>query len=191
MKPENRFPRWVLKLAHCATALLLVLLAVLPASHAHAANWARNYGTAAAYSYVRATAVDVSGNVFIGGYFNGSTLALVCVTLSRIGTYDVFAAKLDASGAVVWAKNYGGAGAWAYGTAIAADSAGNVYLGGYFWNANLSTPALTKIGAQEALAFKLDASGYTVWAKNFGGAGAWAYGNAIAADSSGNVYLGG
>ena len=170
---------------------LLFLLAIFGAPHADAANWARNYGTAAASSYVNATAVDVSGNVYIAGSFNGATLALGGVTLSRIGTSDAFVAKLDASGAVLWAKNYGGAGANAEGYAIAADSAGNVYLGGNFNGANLSTPALTKIGGSDAYALKLDASGNTLWAKNYGGAGAWAFGNAIAADNAGNVYLGG
>ena len=126
MTPENRFPQWVLKLAHCATALLLVLLALLLAPHADAATSARNYGMAAASSSVSATAVDASGNVYIAGYFDDATLTLGGVTLTRIGATDTFVAKLDASGAVVWAKNFGGAGATAYGTAVAADSSGNV-----------------------------------------------------------------
>ena len=41
-----------------------------------------------------------------------------------------------------------------FGNAIAADNAGNVYLGGYFNTADLSTPALTKIGAADALIVK-------------------------------------
>ena len=167
MKPIFRFlPVALDHLFHAAAALLarwrvrgglsalLFLLAIFGAPHADAANWARNYGTAAASSYVNATAVDVSGNVYIAGSFNGATLALGGVTLSRIGTSDAFVAKLDASGAVLWAKNYGGAGANAEGYAIAADSAGNVYLGGNFNGANLSTPALTKIGGTDALIVK-------------------------------------
>ncbi len=133
--------------------------------------------------------MDASGNVYLGGYFN--TASLTTPSLSKIGSFDAFAFKLDAAGATTWAKNYGGSGASAYGNAIAVDASGNVYLGGYFTTANLTTPALSKIGTNDAFAFKLDGGGATTWAKNYGGSGVTAYGNAIAVDGSGNVYVGG
>ena len=79
----------------------------------------------------------------------------------------------------------------AIGLSIAVDASGNVYLGGRFAIANLTTPALTKIGFQDACAFRLDSAGTSVWSKNFGGSGAQAFGQSIAVDASGNVYLGG
>ena len=52
--------------------------------------------------------------------------------------------KLDAgTGAVMWAQNFGGSGASAFGQALAVDGSGNPYLGGNFQGANLSTPPLT------------------------------------------------
>ncbi len=173
------------------SAMLLLLLALFGTCPTAGADRARNYGTAGANAFTQATAVDASGNVYIAGYFTGATLALGNVTLSRIGIFDIFAAKLDATGAVVWAKNYGGSGAYAQGSGIAVDASGNVYLGGYFGSANLTTPALTKIGTGDAFALKLDASGNTIWAKNYGGGGADAKVNGIAVDATGNVYLGG
>jgi hypothetical protein len=128
---------------------------------AHAADWAKNYGTAGQSTYVTATAIDSSGNVYIAGYFDGATLAMDSVTLTRIGTRDAFAAKLNSSGTVTWAKNYGGAGATTTGYGIAVDSSGNVYVAGYFSGASLTTPALTKIGTQDVFALKLDSSGAT------------------------------
>jgi hypothetical protein len=172
-------------------AILLLLLALLGASPVNAAGWAHNYGTAGANAYTYATAVDASGNVYIAGYFDGATLTLGSVTLNRIGVTDAFAAKLNASGAVVWAKNFGGSGSTAYGGAIAVDGSGNVYLGGDF-KGILTSPPLTAIGNDDAFALKLNASGAVVWAKNFGGSsGANARGSGIAVDGSGNVYLGG
>ena len=44
--------------------------------------------------------------------------------------------------------------AFAYGQSIAVDASNNVYLGGYFFGANLTTPALTKIGNQDAFIIK-------------------------------------
>jgi len=132
------------------------------------------------------------GNVYITGTFDAATLTLGGVTLNRIGNRDTFVAKLDASGATLWAKNFGGSGARTDKPSIAVDTNGsNVYVGGSFGSASLTTPALAKIGNGDAFAVKLDASGATLWAKNFGGNGAGASGRAIAVDSNGNVYLGG
>ncbi len=189
--------RWIVEtplraFARQAAGLLALLLALLGAGSVSAADWAKNFSAfAGADTSTQATAVDATGNVYIAGYLTGASVTLGSVTLTRIGAQDAFVAKLDASGTVLWAKNYGGSGAIAFGNAIAVDGSGNVYVGGRFTNANLTTPALTKIGFEDAFAFKLDANGATTWAKNYGGSQAVANGLAIAVDGSGNVYLGG
>jgi hypothetical protein len=95
-------------------------------------DWAKNYGLSGSDAPVYATATDSSGNVYIAGYFGGATLTVGGVTLTKIGTQDTFVAKFNAAGTVAWAKNYGGTGdVYAYGTGIAVDGNGNVYLGGY------------------------------------------------------------
>ena len=158
-----------------------------------AAVWAKNFGsfgpTPNPNIAVASIAVDGSGNTYLTGRFQGADL--YSPALTRIGSSDVYAIKMDSTGSVVWAKNFGGAGAAAYGNAIAVDGSGNVYLGGKFGSANLTTPALTSIGANDPFAIKLNSSGVLVWAMNFGGAGASAGGNAIAVDGAGNIYLGG
>jgi uncharacterized protein YccT (UPF0319 family) len=154
-----------------------------------ATTWARNYGGSGALAYGYGLAVDGSGNVYLGGHFqNGS---LTTPLLTKIGNFDTYALKLDASGATTWAKNYGGSGVAAMGYGLAVDRTGNVYLGGYFQNANLTRPALTRIGTTDAFALKLDASGATTWTKNSGGSGGSAFGRSLAVDSIGNVFLGG
>jgi len=179
--------------------MLALFLALSASGTASGADWAANYngGTAGASAHTQSTAVDAAGNVYLAGYFSGLTYQLGSVTLTGIGitgtlsgANDAFVVKLDASGAVLWAKNFGGIGADTYGQSIAVDSSGNVYLGGYFRYENLTTPALTLIGG-DVFAIKLDSTGVVVWSKNFGGSGAVAYGQSIAVDSSGNVYLGG
>ena len=168
------------------------LLLLSSSSFASGAGFARNFGgQIRANVQILATAVDISGNEFIAGNFDSNAQAFGAVTLSKLGNQDAFVAKLDASGTVLWAKNFGGSGATASGQGLAADSSGNVYLGGFFQNADLTTPSLTKIGTIDAFAIKLDTTGTITWAKNFGGNGATASGQGLAADSSGNVYLGG
>ncbi|CAN5134030.1 hypothetical protein BH11PSE11_BH11PSE11_34530 [soil metagenome] len=155
-------------------------------------TWAKNFGGCGRYAIGQALAVDVSGNSYLGGYFQGSQCIQTASDLPQIGNEDAFVFKLDATGGTTWAKNFGGSGAYAYGNVLAVDGSGNPYLGGYFHSANRTTPALTKLGYDDAFVIKLNATtGGTTWAKNFGGSAARAYGNALAVDRSGNPYLGG
>jgi hypothetical protein len=167
---------------------------VLKLDASGATVWAKGFGGAAAI-HARSIAVDASGKVYLGGdfgnsgNFNGGVFGAPALT--SIGNYDAFAFKLNADGSTAWTKNFGGSGASAYGYGIAVDGSGNVYLGGAFSMANLTTPTLTQIGGGDAFALKLNASGNTLWAKNYGGSGALVQANGIAVDGSGNVYLGG
>ena len=151
-----------------------------------------NFGSSGGTVQVLATAVDAPGNSYIVGTFSGqTTLVLGGVTLTRLGTQDGWLAKLDASRTVVWAKNIGGSGASVTGRGIAADSAGNVYVSGSFRNADLSTPALTKIGTQDGFVIKYNSSGAITWTQSFGGLGSTTLARGIAVDGTGNVYLSG
>ncbi len=80
-----------------------------------------------------------------------------------------------------WQKRIGGTGN-DYGNAIAVDSSGNVYLNG--------SQESSTAGANDYGVVKLDPNGNLLWQKRIGGTGA-DYGNAIAVDNSGNVYLNG
>ena len=155
-------------------------------------TWAKNFGGSGgsgASITARGLAVDTTGNVYFTGYF--LTASLTTPTVTKIGTRDALAIKLDSSGNTTWAKNFGGSGASTTGRGITVDSTGNVYLSGFFNAASTTTPALALIGAQDAFALKLNSSGATTWAKNFGGSGASATATSLALDSVGNVYLGG
>jgi hypothetical protein len=156
------------------------------------ADWGANFGGYdGSYVQIQATAVDATGNVYLAGHFTSTTFDAGGFTLTRIGSRDAFVIKMDAGGTTTWAKNFGGSGAVTYGQAIAVDGSNNVYIGGYFQAANLTTPTLTKIGTSDAFVTKVDSSGTTIWSKNFGGSGAWTFGQGIAVDGSNNVYLSG
>ncbi len=100
--------------------------------------------------------------------------------------------KLDAgTGAVTWAQNFGGSGAYAFGEALAVDGSGNPYLGGTFQSANLTTPTLTKIGTLDAFVLKLDGgSGAVTWAQNFGGAALRVGGRSRSTDRATRIWAG-
>ena len=189
LRARERFAAGPLRV-HLVLVLALFVSITSPQS-ATGGDWAANYGGFTGLVATRMTAVDASGNAYVAGTFYGATCTIDSVTLTRIGSQDAFVAKLDAAGTVLWAKNFGGSGSTASAQSIAVDASGNVYLGGYFYNSNLTTPGLTKIGNYDAFAIKLDSSGAVMWARNFGGSGTTAYGQSIAVDGSGNVYLGG
>lgn len=147
--------------------------------------WSKNFGPGSAFDLNRAIYVDSSGNVFMVGSMTSNWPS---VSLTMIGTTDAFLIKLDASGNVVWAQNYGGTGGNARSWKVTGDSAGNLYTSGYFNNANLTTPAAPLRGSLDGYVFKLDSSGTPVWAASYGGSGASVIPSGLAVGSSGELY---
>lgn len=110
--------------------------------------WAQNYGGPAGQAQFNSIAVDRFSQVYLGGIFKHADLARP--KLGKIGNQDMFALKLDATGAVTWAKNFGGTGTDTTLNSIAYDAQGNVYLGGAFRRGGVIAPALTKVGIADA-----------------------------------------
>jgi RHS repeat-associated protein len=153
--------------------------------------WARGYGGGGTSTTGKSLAVDTIGNVFFGGAMHGD---MTTPPLTKIGGYfDGFLLKLDSAGNTLWAKSYGGYGASVDVRTLATDRSGNAYWSGSFGDGSLSTPSLTRIGKTDALLVKVDPSGNTVWARNYGGTGRWAKttagGYAVTTDGEGNAYL--
>ncbi len=130
-------------------------------------------------------AVDGSGNVYVGGYSNATWGSPIRAYTSGD---DAFAAKLDSSGALTWNTFLGGSG-YEYGYAIAIDTSGNVYVGGYS-PATWGSPIRAYTSSDDAFAAKLSSSGGLTSNTFLGGSG-YERGQAIAVDGSGNVYVGG
>ena len=98
-------------------------------------NWGRIYG-GLGDQVCQSIAMDATGNVYIGGYFNGTLDFGGTATGHLIGSVAVsptlglpFVAKLDNTGAFVTGTTWGVSGS-NYVNAIAVDSAGNVIIGG-------------------------------------------------------------
>jgi Secretion system C-terminal sorting domain/Beta-propeller repeat len=142
--------------------------------------------------------IDASGNIYTTGFFWGSgdfDPGAGTFNLAPIGDKDVFVLKLDATGAFVWAKSFGGTVIDA-GSSIAVDGAGNVYTtGGFAGTADFdplisASHQLSAVWGADVFISKLDASGAFVWAESIGGASDDG-GKSIALDSFGNIYIAG
>ena len=107
---------------------------------------------------------------------------------------DLFVAKYDSSGDLVWAKRAGVTGG-ALGNAIAVDGSGNSYVTGFFQSSATFGPEetnetiLTSAGSfGEVFVAKYEASGDLVWARRVGGTSD-DVGAGIAVDGAGTSYV--
>ncbi len=145
------------------------------------------------YDYGASVALDVSGNVFVTGWFDSSSITFGPYTLTNVspgtGTGDIFLVKYNASGNVIWAKDAGGTdneGA----DCVATDAAGNIYMTGWFASPTLTfgSYTLSNAGGLDTFLAKYDASGNVLWAKSAGGTD-YDEVMCVVSDSSGNAYL--
>jgi hypothetical protein len=135
-------------------------------------------------------AFDASGNPVIVGYTGSSNFPTPGgYDQSFNGDYDVFVAKLSASGdALLWGTYLGG-GEIDYGFEIAFDASGNPVIVGYTYSSDFPTPGgydQSFNGDYDVFVAKLSASGDALlWGTYLGGSDG-DFGNGIALDASGN-----
>ena len=122
-------------------------------------------------------AADSSGNVYLTGLTSGDLGG------TQQGIRDVFVAKYDTDGSLLWTQQLGSAG-YDEGLDIAADSDGNVYVTGETWG-DLGG---TNQGSNDAFLAKYDSDGSLLWTQQLG-TSEFEEGNGVVADSSGNVYI--
>ncbi len=134
-------------------------------------------------------AVDGVGNSYIAGSFDGPSITFGSTTLNNNGANDIFVAKYNSSGGVIWASQAGGQ----YdeeGSEIAVDHSGKVYVAGIFESPTIAFGSiiLTNHGAGDVFVAKYDAAGNTVEAISSGG-GSADYPNDIGVQANGNAYV--
>ncbi|HXC05767.1 MAG TPA: SBBP repeat-containing protein [Bacteroidia bacterium] len=155
-----------------------------------AISWAK--GTVGASNEIGySVTADASGNAYVAGAFNGSSMTAGTTTLNNQGNDDAFALKYNASGTLQWAKAAGGT-LNDIGDAIAVDASGDVYVAGYFASPSLvfGTTTLNNIGTNNMFITKYDGSGNVLWAEKAGGSSDDRI-NCMHLDADGNAYVGG
>ncbi len=122
--------------------------------------------------------VDGVGNIYAAGITYGDFGGI------NAGHGDMFLAKCDPSGSLLWVRQVGTSNGDDCKSA-ATDAAGNVYLCGY----TLGGFAGQNAGHTDSLVIKYDSSGVLVWARQVGTALSDSA-NGIALDSAGNAIVG-
>jgi len=135
-------------------------------------QWAQRYnGAGNGYDAPYGIALDSSGNVYVTGASTGDGTGSDYTTI-----------KYNSDGVEQWVKSYNGSGnGYDAALSLTADASGNVYVTG------LST---AQNGLGDCVTIKYDTSGNQQWAKIYDGpANGTDYGNSIAVDDAGNVYV--
>ena len=178
-------------------AFLLVMNSLVPVDSFGATpafQWVQQVGPSSETSggsRATALAVDGLGNCFVTGRFKTSA-DFNGTNLISYGGSDVFVAKYESTGALLWVRQ-GRGGDDDEGRGIAVDGTGNCYVVGDFGfgsgrPVDWGTTNLASSGKSDAFIAKYDDRGALQWVRAIGGAD-FERGNGIAADHQGNCWV--
>jgi len=149
-------------------------------------NWAVDAEFADSSSSDGNTVVtDLEGNIFVVGCFIGKVkFGTTQLTSSQ---RNIFLAKYDPLGNVLWAKNIGGNQCE---NSIALDSTGNIYITGYFEGTAYfdGVSLVSNSGSEDIFIAKYTRDGNLIWVQKAGGNGI-NVATSIATDALGNAYI--
>ena len=137
--------------------------------------WTKYYGTALAsgaidgYSDYGADILrEPSGNLYVTGGYNSYAWGVVS---SRQTAFNFFIAKYDANGTQVWLKQLTtGQQHNDYGSELARDSSGNIYVTGYTDGNTFAAPSAPTTWVQNNFLAKYDTNGNQIWIRYYGSA---------------------
>ncbi len=148
--------------------------------------WSQRFGDTAD-DRAGAVAVDASGNVVLTGYY-AIKIDLGGGAMTSAGSWDVFVASFEPSGAHVWSRSAG----WIdqdRAVGVAVDGSGNVTITGDFLSAtDLGGGPVLGAGGYDMLLARYDATGAWTWSHVFGSTQE-DHGYAVAVDGAGRVAL--
>jgi hypothetical protein len=137
--------------------------------------WAKRLTTNDLGSGAYGVAVDSQNNIVVTGIyswtmdFGGGTALAGHLDATGNSWGDMYVAKYSASGALSWARGYGGTGQ-DMAFSVAVDASGNIFLGGMINNSVTFDSITLNAGYDDIALVKISSSGSVLWAKNWGGA---------------------
>ena len=160
------------------------------------AKWAQLFDSSQE-TYATKFAVDAAGNVYVRGLFEvNMTIGTSNLVVSPANeTENMFIAKFNNSGALIWVQQPTGGNAGEGGVAV--DLAGNVFVSGYFdtnlifgGGITLTNMANTNALFGDAFLAKYNSAGAIQWAQSAGGTNGGFYWD-LSLDTQTNIYAGG
>jgi hypothetical protein len=138
-------------------------------------------------------ALDSAGNVYTAGWFYSDTMTLGPYTLINNGYTNMFIAKIDPSGNVLWAKSAGGTQVDLLHSLVY-DPSGYIYATGFTGSPSITFDSHTFVnsnpGNGDMFLVKYDLNGNVIWART-PTCSSHQDGDALALDTQGNIYIAG
>lgn len=152
------------------TLLFLIAITCSLAVSGQNLIWKSNF-TGTGNNIAAKSTIDLQNNIYVLGYFN-NLCSSPTPSLSTQGGDDIFIAKYDPNGNLVWARSLGSASA-DLGTGIAVSPDGEyIYITGIFMGTCYADNNLqiTNTGSSDAFLAKYNKNGDIIWLKNIGNA---------------------
>ena len=134
-----------------------------------------------------------SGYFYVSGFYSDSVIYFGSFSLvndTTSGSYDIFIAKCDSAGQVIWAKNFGGVNTEQVFD-LSLDLKGNIFMSGTFDSPQFVFGQDTLESDSSCIFFaKMDSNGNPLWARGPTGQSCGGF-NSVANDKNGNLYVAG
>jgi hypothetical protein len=155
--------------------------------------WVKTLGGANG-DYAWSISTDGTNNLYISGEIEGTGTPILfsnsTTTLNTVGDNDIFFAKYDLDGNLIWAKSEGSLKS-ERAMGITHDQSGNVYICGHITdNGVFNGQPVSGYGGKDIIVAKYDANGAFQWVQKAGGAGR-DEAKSIMVDNAGGVYIAG
>ncbi len=136
-------------------------------------------------------ATDAAGNAYVTGHYQSTDAQANGQPLPNAGDYDIFVAKYDPAGTLLWLRTAGGKG-YDYGHGIVVDSKGDIVVTGAVAGEAKFGDVTVNAGSTTRPIFcaKYDAAGTLKWVKTTGGKFSGS-GHGVGVDGKDAIYIGG
>ncbi len=158
----------------------LVLAIIIGAAFSNSGNfysqgwlWAKGHG-GLNNDAGRSVCTDPSGNVIVAGGFTAPSMQVGTVTVNSMGSGDIYLAKFDPQGNMIWIQTIGGTGLDIVGS-VCTGTNGNIYICGYYDSPALSIGTGTlgqasTAGNYDMFVAQYSTGGACLWSLKYGGA---------------------
>lgn len=140
----------------------------------------------------RSVTTDRYNNILVTGSFSNTATFAPGVTLTSAGNMDIFLAKYDPEGHLLWVRQAGGAGPEDFAFKVAVNNRGQAFITGLFTEEATFAPGvtLTSAGDTDMFLAKYDTDGNLLWAQQAGGVD-HEEGVGVSIGADGKVYVAG
>jgi len=158
-------------------------------------TWVKQFGGTNSDVYSHGISLDLNGNIFITGEFS-SQLVFGSTTLNMppISSREMYIAKCDSSGNVIWAKKSSGNSSNVIGNTVKGAPNGDCYLAGTLsgqGSVNICGASVLSNNRRVIFVVKLDTNGDAIWAQQTNPTNTGEGVMGISYDAYYNVYISG